>query len=294
MTLSSTGSGHLQSVDLCRWFGENGRSLPWRDTRDPWAIAVSELMLQQTQVNRVIDRWPRFLDRFPTVTACAAAPRADVIDEWSGLGYNRRAVFLHRMAEAVVAEHGGSFPRSLKELLALPGVGPYTARAIRVFAFECPDAVLDTNVARILARTVGRSLGRADAQGMADHNVGSDPWSWNQAMLDVGAGFCTARSPGCGDCPFRAVCAWNGQGRPDPDPAIGSAGVSGRQSTFGGSDRQGRGKLVKALRAGPVAVGDLALVMGWPEDPDRADRVAETLVSDGLAERSDGSYRLPG
>lgn len=294
MPSSQTESAALDTVDLCRWFGEHGRALPWRDTRDPWAVAVSELMLQQTQVSRVIERWPQFLDRFPTAVACAEAPRADVIDEWSGLGYNRRAVFLHRMAEAVVAEHGGTFPRSLTELLALPGVGPYTARAIRVFAFSCRDAVLDTNVARILARTTGRSLGRAEAQRLADEIVGSDPWSWNQAMLDVGAGFCTARSPGCAACPFRSVCAWNEHGRPDPDPAIGSAGVSGKQSTFGGSDRQGRGKLVKALRNGPVAVCDIASVMGWPDDPDRAGRVAETVVSDGLAVRTDGHFRLPG
>lgn len=283
----------LEAVDLSSWFEANGRDLPWRRTRDPWSIVVAELMLQQTQVNRVIERWTRFLNRFPTVAACAAAPVADVIDEWSGLGYNRRAVFLHRMAGVVFAEHHGLFPIDLRSLLRLPGVGPYTARAIAVFAFEQSEAVLDTNVARILARSAGRSLGQKEAQALADQSLGSDPWSWNQAMLDVGAGWCTAKNPQCDSCPFLGVCAWAEAGRPDPDPARGSAGVSGKQSRFAGSDRQGRGRLVKALRSGPVGAAELATVMGWPDDVARADRVAATLVTDGLARVADGRYTLP-
>lgn len=286
-------SGHLESVDLDGWFVVSGRDLPWRRTEDPWAIVVSELMLQQTQVTRVAERWHRFLDRFPTVEGCAAAQPADVIDEWSGLGYNRRAVYLHRMARTVVERHGGSFPRSLPDLLALPGIGPYTARAIRVFAYRCDDAVLDTNVARILARTVGRSLGRAEAQELAERNLGPDPWAWNQAMLDVGAAFCTARNPLCEPCPLRSACAWASADRSPPDPAVGSAGVSGRQSTFDGSDRQGRGRLVKALRSGAVVEADLAAVMGWPADPQRALRVTATLVADGLVEPTADGYELP-
>jgi A/G-specific adenine glycosylase len=241
------------------------------------------MMLQQTQVSRVIDRWHRFLDRFPTVEACAAAPVSDVIDEWSGLGYNRRAVFLHRLATAVTDEHHGRFPTELGALLALPGIGPYTARAILVFAFEQRAAVLDTNVARILARTEGRALARAEAQALADEIVSGDPWTWNQAMLDVGAGYCTARNPTCDRCPFLGACRWAFDGHPEPDPAVGSAGVSGTQSKFEGSDRQGRARLVNALRSGPVGSGDLAKTMGWPQDPDRAARVAETLLADGLA-----------
>ena len=293
MTESGLTSSPLETVDLSTWFETNGRDLPWRRTRDPWSIVVAELMLQQTQVNRVIERWTQFLVRFPTVAACAAAPVADVIDEWSGLGYNRRAVFLHRMAGVVFAEYRGLFPTDLPSLLRLPGVGPYTARAISVFAFEQREAVLDTNVARILARTTGRSLGQKEAQGLADQSLGPDPWVWNQAMLDVGAGWCTAKDPQCDSCPFLGVCAWAEAGRPEPDPARGSAGVSGKQSRFAGSDRQGRGRLVDALRSGPVDTGDLATVMGWPGDPDRAARVAATLVTDGLARVADGSYRLP-
>ena len=252
------------------------------------------MMLQQTQVARVIERWHRFLERFPTATVCAEAPPGDVIDEWSGLGYNRRALYLHRLAVTVVDDYDGVFPADLKALLALPGIGPYTARAVRVFANEQPDAVLDTNVARILARTHGRQLGRRDAQDLADLNLGEDPWTWNQALLDIGARFCTARNPTCDPCPFAPVCLWMLDGRPEPDPAKGSAGVSTKQSTFSGSDRQGRGRLVKALRDGSVADEHLAAVMGWPEDRERADRVASGLVSDGLVEHVDGRYALAG
>jgi A/G-specific adenine glycosylase len=251
-------------------------------------------MLQQTQVDRVVPRWHRFLARFPTVRSCAASPVGDVIDEWSGLGYNRRAVNLHRLSVAVVEEHEGRFPRDRAALEALPGVGPYTSRAVRVFAFEAADAVLDTNVARILARTVGHPLGRSEAQRLAEANLGRSPWHHNQALLDVGAGWCRPREPRCGTCPLAPHCRWALDGHPEPDPAIGSAGVSGRQSRFEGSDRQGRGRLVRALRAGPVATDRVADVMGWPDDPERAARVAATLVADGLAVDDGGALRLPG
>ena len=295
-TTSSHPPAAIGQVELEEWFADHGRDLPWRRTRDPWAIVVAELMLQQTQVDRVVDRWTRFLQRFPTVAACAAAPAADLIDEWAGLGYNRRALYLHRMAITVVEEHGGRFPTGLTALLALPGVGPYTARAIRVFADEQPDAVVDTNVARILARTEGRSLSLREAQVAADSAVdrtGRDPWAWNQALLDVGAGWCRAKAPRCGSCPLRDRCHWFDAGNPEPDPAQGSGGVSGRQSRFEGSDRQGRGRLIDALRSGPVTTPDLAAVMGWPDDPGRACRVADGVVADGLAVRTADRLSLP-
>jgi len=279
----------LAGVDLAGWFEVHGRDLPWRRTRDPWAILVAEAMLQQTQVNRVSERWPRLLRRFPTPSACATAPAGDVIDEWAGLGYNRRAVALHRAATAVVERHGGQVPEGLADLLALPGIGPYTARAVRVFAYELDDAVVDTNVARILARAGGRALRPGPVQALADAAVPPGRgWLWNQALLDVGAGWCTARAPRCADgCPVAAAgrCAWWAAGRPEPDPAVGSARVSGGQSRFDGSDRQGRGRLVDALRRGPVAAAELAAVMGWPDDAPRAERVAATVVADGLARR---------
>src|SRR5262249_802442 len=149
---------------LLDWSAESRRDLPWRRTRDPWAILVSELMLQQTQVARVVPRYEEFLDRFPTAAACASADVGDVITMWAGLGYNRRAVNLHRCAGAVVSSHGGSLPDSLDALTALPGIGPYTARAVLAFAFERDVAVVDTNVGRVLARWDGRSLTAKEVQ----------------------------------------------------------------------------------------------------------------------------------
>ena len=269
------------------------RDLPWRRTRDPWAVLVSELMLQQTQVARVLGRYDAFLVQFPTPAACAAAPLGDVVRAWEGLGYNRRAVNLHGAARAVAA--AGAFPTTVDGLRTLPGVGPYTARAVVAFAFEADAAVVDTNIARVLARLAGRSLRSAEAQAAADSWLPEgEAWAWNQALMDLGAVVCTARSPRCDECPIASGCAWRRTGNQPPDPAVGSAGVSGRQSRFDGSDRQGRGRLVTALRAGPVAADRLAAVMGWPTDEERARRVAAGLVLDGLARRddNDGTYRL--
>ena len=272
------------------WWAEERRDLPWRRTRDPWAVLVSEVMLQQTQVDRVIPKWRAFLDRFPDPSACAAAPVGAVIEAWAGLGYNRRGVALHRCAVTVVDDHGGRLPLELTALLALPGIGPYTARAVLAFAGERDVAVVDTNVARILARQAGRPLRGAEVQSAADAVVpAGQGWAWNQAMLDLGAGVCRARTPACSECPVTPSCAW--QGGTEEDPAIGSAGVSGGQSRFEGSDRQGRGRLVDALRRGPVL--DLAVAAGWPDDPERASRVAATLVADGLAVLDGDTLVLP-
>ncbi|MGH9225873.1 MAG: A/G-specific adenine glycosylase, partial [Acidimicrobiales bacterium] len=239
------------------WAGAGRHHLPWRRTRDPWTVLVSEVMLQQTQVGRVIPAFERFIERFPTVRVCAAAPVADVVRSWAGLGYNRRAVNLHRTAAAVVERHGGALPvEDLAALLALPGIGPYTARALRAFAGDADVGVVETNTARVLARAVaGRPLTRTEAQSAADALVPTNRgWDWNSAMLDLGATVCTTTSPRCDRCPVTEACAWHVAGRPEPDPARGTAGASGRQSTFTGSDRQGRGRLVAALREGSVEV----------------------------------------
>ena len=282
---------------LLDWSEREGwRDLPWRRTRDPWAVLVSELMLQQTQVPRVLPRYESFLRRFPTVAACASSPVGDVVRLWAGLGYNRRAVSLHRAAQVCVAEHGGVLPSTLEELLALPGIGPYTARAVLAFAHERDVAVLDTNVARVVARVRGRRLTVGEAQAEADGLVPhGDGWRWNQAVLDLGATVCVKRSPRCERCPVTASCAWATAGRPQPDPADGSGGTSGHQSAFAGSDRQGRGRLVDALRLGPVPLREVAVTAGWPDDPGRADRVAASLVADGLAELTPDrrTLRLP-
>ncbi len=293
--IANTQHGDHHRSDLLAWFEHNGRDLPWRRTRDPWTILVSELMLQQTQVARVVDRLARFTDRFPTPSACATAPVADVIDEWKGLGYNRRAVNLHRAATLIADEHDGSVPDELDALLALPGIGAYTARAVLAFAFEREVGVVDTNIARVLARWEGERLRPAEVQRLADAEVPTGAgWMWNQALMELGALICRPQ-PVCDDCPVSARCGWFGADRPDPDPSVGSAKVSKGQSRFEGSDRQGRGRLVDALRAGVVDDADLAEVMGWPADRVRAERVAVSLLEDGLASHdpASGRWRLP-
>ncbi len=252
-------------------------------------------MLQQTQVARVEPRFAAFLERFPTPAACAAGPAGEVVTMWAGLGYNRRAINLHRCAVMVVDHHDGIVPAELEELLALPGIGPYTARAVLAFAFERDVGVLDTNAARVLARLGGRSLGPREAQARADGFVPvADGWAWNQAILDLGATICVKRAPRCERCPLAPCCTWFLAGRPEPDPAVGSAGASGPQSTFEGSDRQGRGRLVDALRTHRrVPRGDLAVAAGWPGDAGRAARAAESLVRDGLARWDLDSLCLP-
>jgi A/G-specific adenine glycosylase len=252
-------------------------------------VLVSELMLQQTQVARVVPRFHAFLDRFPTPTACADAGVGQVVALWAGLGYNRRAVNLHRAAIAVRDEHGGALPDDLAGLLALPGVGPYTARAVLAFAFERDVGVVDTNAARVLARWDGGALAARRVQELADASVpAGHGWAWNQAMLDLGATVCLRRRPRCEACPVAAGCAWARAGHPEPDPADGSAGVSGGQSRFEGSDRQGRGRLVAVLRqGGRLRPDELATAAGWPDDAARARRAAGSLVADGLA-RWDG------
>jgi A/G-specific adenine glycosylase len=205
-------------------------------------------------------------------------------------------VNLHRCAVAVVTKHGGVIPDDLDALLALPGIGPYTARAVLVFAYERDLGLVDTNAGRFVARALaGRRVSPREAQAVADAAVPFDEgWRWGQAVFDLGAKVCTKRAPRCESCPLReGGCAWAAAGFPSPDPVEGSAGISTPQSRFDGSDRQGRGRLVDVLRRGPVAVSGLAAAMGWPDDEARAARVAQTLVADGLAVADDdGTFRL--
>ncbi|HLI00206.1 MAG TPA: A/G-specific adenine glycosylase [Acidimicrobiales bacterium] len=252
-------------------------------------------MLQQTQVARVVGPWHAFLARFPDPPACAAAEVGEVVTAWSGLGYNRRAVHMHRAAVEVTVRHGGQVPDDLDALLALPGIGPYTARAVLAFAFERDVGVIDTNAARVLARAAaGRPLRPREAQALADACVpAGEGWAYNQGLLDLGAGVCTSRAPACDRCPLAGVCAWRRSG-PGPDPAVGSAGTGSRQSTFAGSHRQGRGRLVAALRAGPLRPDEVAAAAGWPDDPSRAALALAGLVADGLAVVDPaGIVRLP-
>lgn len=288
------------------WADTALRDLPWRRTRDPWAVLVSEVMLQQTQVARVVQRWPAFLAVFPTAEATALADAAAVVRAWEGLGYNRRAVALHAAAVAVVERHDGALPTERSALEALPGVGPYTARAVQAFAFEADVGVVDVNVARVLSRAVaGRSLGAAEAQQLADRLVPDGAgWTWNQAMLDLGATVCSRRSPRCDACPLRPACVWRRAGDPTDDPAAGGAHAGRPQGRFEGSDRQLRGRIVRILRDGPVADDRIAEAVAGPgratqdpardpeSDPARLQRLLRDLTADGLVRHHRGVWYL--
>ncbi len=200
---------------LFRWFQRNGRDLPWRRTRDPYEILVSEVMLQQTQVERVREYYGRFLQEYPTVQDLAAARPARVRESWDGLGYYARARNLHVAARTIMREHGGRFPRRLEDVLALPGVGRYTAGAVISFAYGDPAPILDTNVRRVLTRIFVRR--RASRPANAERRLWAlaeavipvgDAWTMNQALMDFGATVCTARKPRCPDCPILRMCAY--------------------------------------------------------------------------------------
>jgi A/G-specific adenine glycosylase len=276
------------------WGRQHRRDLPWRRTRDPWAVLVSEVMLQQTQAARVVPVYRAFLDEFPDPAACAVATVGAVVRAWHGLGYNRRAARLHAAATTIADEYGGVVPCDLRALRRLPGVGGYTARAVLAFSFEVGEAVVDTNIARVLARLEGRPLSPSVAQATADRLVPQgEAWEWNTTMMDLGALVCTKAVPACGRCPLAGACAWATGGCRAPDPAGASAFVSRPQSRFEGSDRQGRGRLVAALRRKDVPWGEVPEVMGWDGDIERARRVALTLVDDGLALGDASGLRLP-
>lgn len=279
-------------ADVLDWGATHRRDLPWRRTRDRWAVLVAELMLHQTQVARVVPKWEDFVAAYPTPAACAAASLADVLTRWQGLGYPRRARALWLAAQHCVDRHDGQLPDNLEHLLALPGVGPYTARAVLVFADERPVGVVDTNIARILARVTGTRLTPNAAQAVADGWVPPEQaWAWNQTLMDVGAMKCRP-VPACDGCPLADHCTWRIAGRPEPDPAQRSAYVSSRQPRFEGSDRQARGRLLAALATGALHSEQVAEAAGLADDPQRADRLVAGLVEEGLATHSGGRYHL--
>lgn|GEM_PF-117779 len=307
LTEDAVSPGHRSSDGvvggiLAWWSGARTArdELPWRATRDPWCVLVAEMMLAQTQVARVADRYREFIKYFPSPSTCANATLADVLRVWVGLGYNRRARWLHETARAIVEKHNGKMPSNLVELLALNGIGPYTARAVLAFSLNENAGVVDTNVGRVLARAVvGQTLRPRQAQAIADalvpNGMGRD---WNLALMDFGSLVCTSRSPKCSVCILKSSgrCAWQCQAhhRTFADPARGSAGVSVRQARFAGSDRQGRGRLVRAACDGPLARSDLAVVLGWPDGYERAERIARGLIDDGLLlEDPSGALVLP-
>ena len=277
------------------WFAEAGRGLPWRATRDPYRVLVAEVLAQQTQAARAAAAWPAFLERFPDAATLASAPPAEVLRAWQGLGYNRRALALRRTAQAVV-ERGG-WPDTVEELARLPGVGPYTARAVACFALEQPVAPVDTNVARVLARSLTGAdpsqLTPAARQRLADQAMPEDrSWAWSSALMDVGALHCRPK-PRCGGCPLEATCRWRAR-RPAAPPPPPRA-----HAPFATSDPRGRGAVVGALAAAPDGMDRAALADAV--DAAAADRPAgwfDTLLagleSEGMvATGADGLLRLP-
>jgi A/G-specific adenine glycosylase len=264
----------LDTGALLDWYERVRRPLPWRATRDPYALLVSEVMLQQTQAARVVPYYHAFLERFPDPAALAAAPAADVLAAWSGLGYNRRALALQRAA-AVVAERG--WP---EDLTALPGVGAYTAAAVASFAWGAQAAAVDTNVRRVICRHDGAEHApRALAARAAELLPAGHAAPFNQAMMELGATVCRPRRPECGGCPVRAGCA--SEGRVPAAPPQRAA----RRERFEATDRWARGRIVAALVAGepPPALA-----------PARRARAEAGLLRDGLAVRgTDGALGLP-
>ena len=256
----------LQAAVLA-WYDRAGRDLPWRRTRDPYAILVSEVMAQQTQIARVLERYATWMQRWPTEHALAAASSADVLSAWVGLGYNQRALRL-REAAAIVARDG--WPRDAAGLRALPGVGPYTAAAVASFAFGEPIAAVDTNVRRVAERLQVTPQALLPARRHED---------WNQALMELGATFCTARAPRCDDCPAARWCPSRNA------VVIAPRAARGSRERYEDSDRWVRGRIVAALAAGEPLPGAVA--------PERLERALAGLERDGLVRREGTIVRLP-
>ena len=287
----SGNSGFVAS--LIGWFDDHERPLPWRAST-PWGVLVSEFMLQQTPVDRVLPAWGQWMDRWPTAPDIAAARVADALRAWGRLGYPRRALWLHQSAVQITEQHGGQVPIDAAALRALPGVGEYTAAAVQAFAYKRRSVVLDTNVRRVLARVIdGRSAPaphvtavertEADLLWPADDQRSA---RWSAAVMEFGALVCTARRPACGDCPLTTRCAWTLAGQPSSVPAR-------RQAGYAGSDRQARGRILSAIRESPEPVGGRSIERVWPHAAQR-DRALATLISDGLVRKlPHRKYALP-
>jgi A/G-specific adenine glycosylase len=286
------------------WYRANGRPLAFRRTSDPWAILVSEFMAQQTQAARAAEAWERFLGAYPTPASLAAATPADALRAWRGLGYNRRALALRAAAIRIVEDHGGAVPSSLAELDALPGVGPYTARALAALAYGRPVGAVDTNVRRVLSRALfAAPPSERDLQLAADEIVPADrPGEWTHALMDVGATFCRPRNPRCDACPARASCLYAARVATEPAAAIAPERpirLRGRtpQPAFESTSRWLRGRILDQLRDAPagswVELGEAPI--GGHDARGIASALA-TLARDGLVElRPDApvSARLP-
>ncbi|MFI7484007.1 A/G-specific adenine glycosylase [Kocuria sp. M1R5S2] len=328
--MSSVPAGPVPGLDVpafhesvTRWFDDAARDLPWRrPERTPWEVMVSEFMLQQTPVVRVLPVWRAWMQRWPRPEDLAAATAGEAVRAWGRLGYPRRALRLHATAAEITGRHGGAVPARHDELLDLPGVGAYTAAAIAVFAFGDRRTVVDTNIRRVHARVVtgralpSRSLTAAETRLAEELMPADDALSvrWNQAVMELGALICTARAPRCERCPVRNACAWVAAGRPAPEEAPPG-------QTWHGTDRQVRGAIMAVLRAGAAPVpsrhltGPVDVTVGAPDlttvlDPgalraldalhgldapeEQRRRALEGLLSDGLAVEGPAGVSLPG
>ena len=271
---------------ICAWFDANGRDLPWRRPgTSAWGVLVSEVMSQQTPMSRVIGPWHEWMNRWPTPDDLAEEDSGEAVAAWGRLGYPRRALRLHSCAVAIATEHDGVVPNSYDELVALPGIGDYTASAVVSFAFGGRATVLDTNVRRLIARAESgiancpTSVTRAE-RVVADALVPDEDVraaKWAVASMELGALVCTARSPQCEVCPIRDSCRWVIDGKPDNAPAR-------RGQPWKGTDRQCRGVIMDVVRNSPRGVKVQMALSAWPE-PDQASRCLESLLDDGLVHR---------
>lgn len=283
-------------LPVTAWFEANARDLPWRrPAAGAWGVMVSEFMLQQTPVSRVLPVYEQWLARWPRPAALAAEPPGEAVRAWGRLGYPRRALRLHAAAAAVTERHGGEVPDDHAALLALPGVGEYTAAAVASFAYGRRHAVLDTNVRRVFARALTGvqyppNATTAAERRLAERLLPDDEATaarWAAATMELGALVCTARTPGCGRCPIAGRCAWRLAGFPAHD------GPPRRGQSYAGTDRQVRGRLLAVLREATGPVEQAVLDRVWDEPVQRA-RALDGLVADGLVEPvAEGVYRLP-
>ena len=288
-------AANRMSAELSAWFLANARDLPWRrEGFSAWGILVSEFMLQQTPVNRVIPRLQEWLARWPTPADLAAVPPSEAVRAWSSLGYPRRALWLHAAAVQITEQHGGIVPSDISDLLALTGIGDYTARAVATFAYGHRHPVVDTNTRRVIARAVaglgdpappsrGRDLSAMEAL------LPESPLEaalFNAAIMELGAVVCTNRTPLCDSCPIRRDCAWRAAGYPEYTGVRKTV-----QKKFAGSDRQVRGLVMAELRSTHRAVTDAEITSLWP-DTAQLHRALTSLVADGLAAGSADGYTL--
>lgn len=279
------------------WYDDHARELPWRGTdASPWSVMVSEFMLQQTPVARVLPVHALWLERWPTPAGLAAEPTGEAVRMWGRLGYPRRALRLHAAAVAIVERHDGEVPASYDDLLALPGVGDYTAAAIASFAFGRRHVVLDTNVRRVLTRAVAGQEFPATAVTRAERDLATDllpddpatAATWAVATMELGALVCTARQPSCDRCPVAAMCAWRSAGFPAYD------GPPRRGQAWAGTDRQCRGRIMALAREAHASIGRAQVEAAWPQAEQR-ERCLQALVADGLLTQiTPGRWALPG